>query len=161
MGKEIQKSKGGKWVRGYFGIGIENSKKDTNIGTLWRSAYSLGASFIFTIGRKYKHQCSDTCSAWKHIPLYSYKDFDEFYASIPTDCKLVGIEIDTYSKDIKTYNHFERCIYLLGVEDFGLSKKAQCDCVDVICLPGKYCLNVSVAGSIVMYDRINKLEETG
>lgn len=146
-------------MRGYFGIGIENYKKDTNIGTLWRSAYSLGASFIFTIGRKYQKQCSDTSNTWKHMPLFSYTDFDDFYKNLPDACLLVGIENWGISKEIKDYNHPERCIYLLGAEDCGLSYVAIKACHDIIILPGKYCLNVSVAGSIVMYDRINKMRE--
>jgi tRNA (guanosine-2'-O-)-methyltransferase len=43
-------------MRGYYGIGIENVKTAENVGTLWRSAYILGASFIFTIGKRYKKQ---------------------------------------------------------------------------------------------------------
>ena len=40
-------------MRGYFGIGIENIKTEANIGTLMRSSYAMGASFVFTIGRRY------------------------------------------------------------------------------------------------------------
>ena len=29
---------------GYFGVGVYNSKSAENVGTLWRSAYMLGAS---------------------------------------------------------------------------------------------------------------------
>ena len=39
---------------GFFGIGIENAKNEYNIGTLWRSAYLMGASFIFTVNTRYK-----------------------------------------------------------------------------------------------------------
>ena len=38
--------------KGYFGIGIINPKSKTNVGSLWRSANILGASFIFTIGKR-------------------------------------------------------------------------------------------------------------
>ena len=58
--------------RGYFGIGIEYPKREQNIGTLWRSAQTLGASFIFTIDKKYKKQTSDVRHAWADIPLYHY-----------------------------------------------------------------------------------------
>ncbi len=37
---------------GYFGIGIIHGKNSENLGTLWRSASILGASFIFTIDHK-------------------------------------------------------------------------------------------------------------
>jgi len=46
--------------RGFFGIGIQNIKTESNIGTLWRSANILGADFIYTIGKRYKKQSSDT-----------------------------------------------------------------------------------------------------
>ena len=41
----------------YFEIGVYHPKKEVNIGTLWRTAYQLGASVIFTIGLK---DCSDS-----------------------------------------------------------------------------------------------------
>ena len=60
--------------RGYFAIGIYESKTETNIGTLWRSAYNFGADFIFTIGKRYKKEPSDTTKSERHIPLYGYDD---------------------------------------------------------------------------------------
>ena len=48
-----------KKLRGYFGIGILNNKTKFNIGTLYRSAFIFGASFIYTIGRRYTGQHSD------------------------------------------------------------------------------------------------------
>jgi tRNA G18 (ribose-2'-O)-methylase SpoU len=142
--------------RGYFGIGILNPKIEENIGTLWRSAFIMGASFIFTIGKRYKEQASDTPKSWKHIPLYNYTTFEEFYNTMPYHCKLVGIEINEKSIPIKDYKHHERCVYLLGAEDMGLTNNAMDKCHELIKLPGDICLNVSVAGSIVLYDRINK-----
>ena len=39
--------------KGFFGIGIVAGKTAGNTGTLWRSAYQLGASFTFTIGARH------------------------------------------------------------------------------------------------------------
>ncbi len=41
---------------GYFGIGIYQAKRFENVGVLWRGAYQLGASYIFTIGKRYRRQ---------------------------------------------------------------------------------------------------------
>ena len=142
--------------RGYFGIGIENMKTGVNIGTLWRSAYSLGASFIFVIGNRYRHQASDTVKAMKHIPLYHYDTFEDFYKAMPKDCRLIGIDNVEGAEDLETYKHPERAVYLLGAEDHGMSKKAMDTCHDLIQFESKHCLNVSVAGSIIMYDRQTK-----
>lgn len=142
--------------RGYFGIGIENTKTEANIGTLWRSANLLGASFIFTINKRYKSQSSDTMQTPKHIPLYHYDSFADFYRSMPLDCKLIGVELDNRSIMLNEYKHPERCIYLLGAEDNGLSKEALSSCHDIVQLFGEYSMNVSVAGSIIIYDRLTK-----
>jgi tRNA G18 (ribose-2'-O)-methylase SpoU len=143
--------------RGYFGIGILNVKTTANIGTLWRSANILGASFIFVIGNRYKRQASDTMQTWRHIPLYHYDNFEEFYKSMPYDCQLIGIELNENSIPVSEFKHPERCVYLLGAEDSGLTNEAINKCHKLVQLPGEYCLNVSVAGSIVLFDRINKL----
>jgi tRNA G18 (ribose-2'-O)-methylase SpoU len=148
-------------MRGYFGIGIENTKEPLNVGTLYRSAFILGASFIFTIGRRYQKQASDTVKAWRHIPLINYPTFSEFYRLIPYGCKLVGVELDERAQPINEFDHPDRCIYLLGAEDSGISKEALSKCHEIIQLPGNYCMNVSVAGSIVMYDRLTKSKAVG
>jgi len=140
-------------MRGYFGIGIVNGKIESNIGTLWRSANIYGADFIFTIGNRYKKQCSDTMKTTRHIPLYHYDNFDDFYKHIPHGCQLVGVELDERSEDIKSFAHPKCCVYLLGAEDNGLPEKALQKCKHIVQLPGEHCLNVAVAGSIVMYDR--------
>lgn len=145
-------------MRGYFGIGIENTKTTLNIGTLWRSAQIFGASFIFTIGRRYKKQASDTMKTPRHIPLYTYENIQDFYCNIPFGCKLIGIELTEKSKPIKDFIHPQRAIYLLGAEDNGLTKAAIEKCHEIIQIPGDFCLNVAIAGSIVLYDRIIKQE---
>jgi len=143
-------------MRGYFGIGIYHTKTKENIGTLWRSAYIFGASFIFTIGKRYKKQSSDTTKAWTKIPLFHYDTFDEFQLHRPHDCRLVGIEQSDYSLDLKTLHHPERCIYLLGAEDHGLPQDVMIRCQRIVHIDTSICLNVAVAGSIVMYDRNTK-----
>lgn len=142
--------------RGFFGIGIINPKTELNIGTLWRSASIMGASFIFTIGRRYKRQASDTMESWRHIPLYNYETFEEFYKSLPYDTQLIGIELDDRSVPSFEFKHPKRCVYLLGAEDHGLTKESSDKCHKLVQLPGDYCMNVSVAGSIIMYDRLLK-----
>jgi tRNA G18 (ribose-2'-O)-methylase SpoU len=146
-------------MRGFFGIGIQNTKTEMNIGTLWRSAHIMGASFIFTIGKRYKKQASDTMASWRHIPLYNYDTFIDFYRAMPYDCQLVGIELDESAVMINEFSHPERCIYLLGAEDNGLTREAVDACHKIVQLPGNYCMNVAVAGSIVMFDRLSKTKQ--
>lgn len=143
-------------MRGYFGIGIIHGKNDLNLGTLWRSANIFGASFIFTIGKCYakRGQPTDTLKTDRHVPLYEYDSFNDFV--IPRNCELISIELSDKSKSIVQFKHPQRAIYMLGAEDTGIPEYIL-EKSKVIQLPGDRCLNVSVAGSIVMYDRISKL----
>lgn len=142
--------------RGYFGIGIYNGKNTSNIGTLWRSASILGADFIFTIGRRYQKQCSDTMKTPRHIPLFHYETGEDFFKHVPYDCPVVAVELADNSIPLDRYCHRERCIYLLGAEDNGISQQILGRCTDTVQIIGDYCYNVAVAGSIVMYDRAVK-----
>ena len=141
----------------FFGIGIQNGKTPENLGVLWRSAQNLGASFIFTIGNRYAKQSCDTHNAVNAIPYYHYDTFETFYDNLPKGARLVGVELTDTAESLETFKHPRRCVYLLGAEDHGLSKKAIEKSHFLIKFTSVLSLNVSVAGSIVMYDRgINK-----
>ena len=139
--------------RGYFGIGFYYGKNTANVGVLWRTAANFGADFIFTVGNRYQKQHSDVTKAWKHIPLYTYENDEDFLKHIPRDCKLVGVEFDDTATDLKAYKHPERCIYLLGAEDYGISPNILEKCQDIVSINSIRCMNVAVSGGIVMYDR--------
>ena len=96
--------------RGYFGIGIENPKTESNLGTLFRSAHIFGADFVFTIGGRYRRQASDTTAFAKHLPFYYYADIKDFASHTPAGCKIVGVELDEASIPIKRFCHFERVV---------------------------------------------------
>ena len=142
--------------RGFFEIGIVHGKNNVNIGTLWRSAYQLGAGGIFTIGRRYTSQASDTTKAWRHIPLRHFDDFDEFNKHRPREALIIGIEMG--GEPLHGFKHPERAIYLLGAEDHGLSQEMLNRCNKIVSLDAKRVLsfNVAVAGSLIMYDRFQK-----
>lgn len=142
-------------MRGFFGIGVYHPKTEENIGTLWRSAYAFGASCIFTVGRRYKHQVSDTVNAPLSIPLYEFLTLEEFEYNMPWNCQMVCVEITKDAVSLPKFTHYDRTFYLLGAEDYGIPEKFMKD-KHVVQIPTRVCLNVSVAGSIIMYDRISK-----
>ena len=143
--------------RGYCGIGICNPKIEINLGTLWRSAHCLGADFIFTIGDRYKKQCSDTTKAYKHIPYFRFTTIKDFLEHLPYDCQLVGVELLDIAQPLETFIHPERAIYILGQEDGNLKKEIIEKCQHIVKFESKYCLNVASAGTVVLYDRQSKL----
>lgn len=145
------------YPRGYFGIGVYRPKMATNIGTLFRSAVSFGAAFIFVIGRRFPRQASDTGRSWKQIPAYEFDDFDHFLATRPFDAPLIGIEIDDQAAPLFNFEHPEQAVYLLGSEDSGLPERVRKCCQGLVIIPAaRWCLNVATAGSIVLYDRAYK-----
>ena len=141
---------------GYFGVGIVNPKTTENVGTLWRSAASMGAAFTFQIGGRLRRQASDTTKAWRLLPHYELPDVQTFRAMIPHDCIPVAVELTADAVPLSEYQHPERAIYVLGAEDNGIPKAVMDLCAHTVILPGRYCLNVAVAGSVLMYDRCAK-----
>lgn len=142
--------------RGFYGIGVVGVKTAVNVGTLWRSAGNMGAAFIFTCGRRYPRQASDTIKAWRHVPMFEHADIEALFDNIPHSCVPVAVEQTDRSRGLPAYTHPERAIYVLGAEDTGVPASVLRRCRDVVEIPSLRCLNVAVAGSIVMYDRLAK-----
>ena len=142
--------------RGYFGIGVYQPKTEANIGTLWRSAHCFGANFIFVVGRRYRKQPSDTTNALLHVPLFEFPTLEDMEVHKPVNCPTICIEISSKARDLKTIIHPERAIYILGAEDYGLPEEFLRGRQVIQVEGAKYCLNVAVAGSIVMWDRYVK-----
>lgn len=141
--------------RGYFGIGVYHPKTPVNIGTLWRSAHNFGADFIFTIGHRYSKQSSDTTKAERHIPLFEYATVEDLKNHLPKGCRMIFVEQTKDAHDLKNVVHPETACYVLGAEDHGIPENLMEGQMKFF-IDTPMCLNVSVAGSIVMYDRITK-----
>ena len=103
---------------GFFGIGIYRGKTETNHGSLWRSAWQLGASFIFSIGARFKRTAGDTTNAHLNLPCYSYAEWNDFAPATPHSTSLVAVEMG--GTPLREFAHPDRAIYILGSEDNGL-----------------------------------------
>lgn len=144
-------------IRGYFGIGVINLKQEVNYGTLFRSALCFGADFLFLIGKRFRKMSSDTVRGERHLPLFEFLTVSDFIDHIPYGCQPVCIELDKQARPLAQLCHPERAVYILGPEDGGVPKELISRYTTVQ-IPTVFCLNVAVAGSIVMYDRISKLK---
>lgn len=136
-----------------FAIGLENTKFDVNVGTVLRSAFNFGASLVFTVGRRYTRQCSDTTAASRHVPTLHFATWDEAWAHLPYGWMPVGVELVDGAELLPTFPHPKSAVYLFGPEDGGLSKAVQGRCAAVIRVPCNRCLNLAVCAAVVMYDR--------
>ena len=145
-------------MRGYFAIGVERISKALNIGNLFRSAHAFGASFVFTINAQYDRKAgtlADTSDSLKHLPFYNFPGIESM--SLPNECSVVGIELTNHAIELPSFRHPARAAYVLGPERGFLSTKLLSRCDHIIKIPTKFCVNVGIAGAIVMYDRLNSL----
>lgn len=139
--------------RGFYGVAVYHPKTKANIGTLWRSADLLEADFFCTVGRRYQRQASDTMKSYRHVPLFEFDAFEDFYNHMPKDCRLVAVELTDDAIELERFEHPERAIYLMGAEDYGLPPEILKKCHMKVKLRGRKSMNMAVAGSIVLYDR--------
>ena len=145
--------------KGYYGLGILHGKHEVNYWSMFRTAQILNADFLFTIGKRFKVHVADTMNCYKHMPVFSYDNFKDFNDHRPFDSRLIGIEMCEKSVLLEDFEHPKRAIYLLGSEDNGLTKEAIDHCQYIIKLHGDRSMNVSVAGSIVLYDRYTQFNK--
>jgi tRNA G18 (ribose-2'-O)-methylase SpoU len=77
--------------------------------------------------------------------------------AFPQGCKLVGVELLDEAADLPSFRHPMRAAYVLGPEQGSLSPELLARCDYTVKIPTKFCVNVAMAGAIVMYDRILSL----
>ena len=140
---------------GYVGIGIYNGKRTYNFGVLVRTARVFGADFVFSVGHRNPAETSSV-RAELSIPVFHFETLELFVASIPANAHLVCVELAPGAVDIRTYVHPARVVYLLGPED-GALPGAIMRKHDTVLLPGAHPLNVAMAATVVLYDRLLKV----
>ena len=142
-------------MRGYFGIGAERISKAMNLGAVLRTGHAFGASFAFTINARHlakEVHISDTAKSEAHLPVYEWASVEEM--NLPKDCALVGVELDEQASLLPSFRHPLNAAYILGPEKGDLSPEARARCAHIVKIPTKFCVNLSVAAAIVMYDRM-------
>ncbi len=148
-------------MRGYFGIGIEQSSKLMNAGNLFRTAHAFGASFMFTVNSKYSinKAKSDTSAAPRSIPWYDFSSVANL--KLPGGCVLVGVEFLEEAVMLPVFRHPPNAAYILGPEMGKLSPEILQLCQHIIKIPTRFSLNVATTGAIILYDRIRTLGNYG
>ncbi|MET1026841.1 MAG: TrmH family RNA methyltransferase [Dongiaceae bacterium] len=144
--------------RGYFGIGVEGISKPMNLGAILRTAHAFHASFAFTIKAEIDVDLilqSDTSIAINNMPVHIHQKFSDF--TLPLGCRLVGVEITEDAVDLPSFTHPPAAAYVLGAEQDSLSPALVERCDFVVKIPTRFCVNVSVAAALVMYDRMISL----
>ncbi len=142
-------------MRGYFGIGVEGINKPFNVGNLFRSAHAFDASFVFTVNASYQRRdgkATDTSDSLGSVPFYGFPTLADMM--LPAGCQLVGVELLDDAVALPSFQHPLMAAYVLGPERGSLSSAMVARCDHIIQIPTKFCLNVGIAGVVVMYDRL-------
>lgn len=145
-------------MRGYFGIGAEGISKPMNLGALMRTAHAFGASFVFSVNAAKKIRDvyrADTSKSAEHVPYYAWETLADM--ALPHGCQLVGIELTDDAVELPRFKHPIAAAYVLGRERGDLTPDMLARCQHVVKIPTKFCINVSLAGALVMYDRMISL----
>lgn len=140
--------------RGYFGIGVEGISKSHNLGAVLRTAHAFDARFAFSVNSALDIKdirTTDTSRSHSHLPFYEWDSVSDIV--LPKDCDLVGIELTEDAVDLPSFRHSLNCAYILGPEKGSLSAAAQDRCAAIVKIPTKFCLNVSLAAALTLYDR--------
>jgi len=141
-------------MRGYFAIGAEGISKPMNLGALMRTAHAFGASFVFSVNAADKVRQAykaDTSKTFEHVPYYQWDTIGDMH--LPKGCQLVGVELTEDAVALPSFRHPLNAAYVLGREKGDLSADMLARCQHVVKIPTKFCINVSLAGALVMYDR--------
>ncbi|MEO1643216.1 MAG: RNA methyltransferase [Pseudomonadota bacterium] len=145
-------------MKGYFAIGAEGISKPMNLGALMRTANAFGASFVFSVKAEDRTKIaykSDTSRTFKTVPYYQWESIEDIV--LPRECQMVGIELTDDAVDLPEFKHPRMAAYVLGPERGNLSEGMQARCDHIIKIPTKFCINVSLAGALVMYDRVRSM----
>ena len=145
-------------MKGYFAIGAEGISTPMNLGALMRTANAFGASFVFSVNAEDRTKIaykSDTSRTFKTVPYYQWESIEEIV--LPRECQMVGVELTETAVELPEFKHPRMAAYVLGPERGSLSPEMQDRCAHIIKIPTRFCINVSLAGALVMYDRVRSL----
>ena len=134
-------------------VGLYNPKIELNVGGALRAAYNFQADMVAISGRRYKHQCTDTVKAYRHIPVLHT---DDIIKLIPYQSTPVAVEICDKAKPIYNFVHPKSAFYIFGPEDGSLGKSILDKCPYVVYIPTKQCMNLAATVNVVLYDRLLK-----
>lgn len=145
------------YARGYFAVGLCRPRDPANVAHALRASGCFGAAFMAFSGQRYQRHAADTQKTYRHMPLINTGSEPESILSVlPHDCLPVAVEICERAVMLPSYKHHERAYYVLGPEDGSVPDSVVAQCVDVVRIPSRFCLNLAAALCVVLYDRVAK-----
>ena len=147
-----------------FAIAGWETSKEHNVGTLVRTAHAVAAQEVILVGeREWNIEAAKTADLYTDVTILG--DEEAFLEHLrERRMTLVAVELDARSVSLFEAEYPERPCFPLGAERDGLPRRLL-DAADVIVQIPQWglvpCLNLAVAGSIVAYDYLAKLQRSG
>jgi len=142
--------------RGYACVGLVNPKSSINVGSALRICGNFGVALLAISGKrfaKYKHACTDTMAAYRHMPLM---EADDMHDLLPFDCIPIAVELSDDATSLVPFSHPERAFYIFGPEDGDVPPSVRKWCAKTIYVPTWHCMNLAVSIGVILYDRLAK-----
>ena len=145
-------------MRGYCAIGLDNPKSRENVGGVLRASAVFGAALVVLAGerparaKRHMKAPTDPMKAWRHIPTVLVEDV---FDAAPFDCVPVAVDLVEGARELPTFTHPERALYIFGAEDATLGARILDRCTHKVVIPtvAGRCLNLAAAVNVVLYDR--------
>jgi len=148
-----------------FAIAAWETSKEHNVGTLVRTAHAAAASEVILLGeREWNVPAARTADLYTEIVQLD-ADVEAFRAHLEErSWNLVAVELADESVSIFDAVYPERPCFLLGAELGGVPPELMADAELIVQIPQwglVPCLNLAVAGSLVVYDHLAKCHRAG
>ncbi len=148
-----------------FAIAAWEISKEHNVGTLVRTAHAAAASEVILLGeRDWNVEAARTADLYTEI-VHLPAEPDVFLAHLRArDWNLVAVELDESSTNLFEASYPPRPCFLLGAEIGGVPQQLLDSAELIVQIPQwglVPCLNLAVAGSIVVYDYLAKRNRGG
>ncbi|MEN8162964.1 MAG: TrmH family RNA methyltransferase [Acidobacteriota bacterium] len=141
-----------------------NTTKEHNVGTLVRTAHAAAAEEVILVGdREWNIEAAKTAQDFTDVTFL--EDEHAFLDHVRNrGWSLVAVELDSCAVSLFEAEYPENPCFLLGAERDGLPR-SLIDAAEIVVQIPQWglvpCLNLAVAGSIVLYDYLAKQQRKG
>ena len=137
---------------------LNNPKYAHNVGHVVRAASCFGINQVWYTGTRVAMDIEQKKRLPREERMRGYKsveliNFDYPFEQFPKGTVPVGVELRPNAENLLEFEHPENALYVFGPEDGHLSVTMKYNCHRFLYIPTRFCVNLSAAVYIVLYDR--------
>lgn len=140
-------------------IVLENPKYPHNVGGVLRSAANFNINQVWFTGARMANELSISTRIPREERMRMYEEVALIHHDYPLD-HITGtpviVELVPGAVPLPFFEHPEDAVYVFGPEDGSVSKALKVLGHHIVVIPTNFCLNLSAAVNVVLYDRLLK-----